>query len=130
MNRGVANMISRIRESALVMTLVVAATAIVHSTVFGGAQAVKPLIRTIAAHSAAVNCVAFSPDGKVIASGGGDGLVKFWDVATGQELFTLTGHRQYVTTLAFSADGKQLASAGWDGKVRVWDIQSHDLVLT
>ena len=56
--------------------------------------------------------VAFSPDGKRLASASRDGTVKVWDAATGQEIRTLKGHTGFVTSVAFSPDGKRLASAG------------------
>src|SRR5262249_25426060 len=65
-----------------------------------------------------VTCVCFSPDGKLLATGGGDsfrsdlpGEVKLWDVAGGKLLFRLRGHSAAISHLAFSPDGKRLATA-------------------
>ena len=66
--------------------------------------------------------MAFSPDGKRIASGSGDKTVRVWDAATGQPVGQpLTGHTDGVTSVAFSPDGKRIVSGSDDKTVRVWD---------
>jgi hypothetical protein len=74
-------------------------------------------------HTGRVFAVAFSPNGKVLASGGGDNLIRLWDPTTGQKIRLLAGHLGCVRSLAFSPDGKVLASAG-DDWVRLWDVST------
>jgi WD40 repeat protein len=72
-------------------------------------------------HPQAVPGVAFSPDGRRLASASQDKSVKVWDAATGRELLTLRGPADRVQKVAFHPDGGSLAAASWDGTVTVWD---------
>ena len=79
-------------------------------------------------HTNAATCVSFSPDGKTLASGGGDSLVRLWDVRTGRELKTLKGHRNWIYSVSFSPDGSMLASTSGDHTIRLWDVRTgHEL---
>ena len=69
-----------------------------------------------------VRSVTFSPDGKRLASVGGDKVVRVWDSDSGKELFSLKGHTDDVWGVAFSSDGKRLATGSWDETVKVWDV--------
>jgi WD40 repeat protein len=65
--------------------------------------------------------IAFSPDGRRLASGSFSGDIMIWDAETGERLYTLSGHRDPVSALAFSPDGRRLVSASVDRHLIVWD---------
>jgi WD40 repeat protein/serine/threonine protein kinase len=82
------------------------------------------LLRELPGHSAPVLSVAFSPDGRMLASGSHDHTIKLWDVTTGRVVRSLKGHTFRVEALAFSPDGNTLASGGGDtGEVMLWDVE-------
>ncbi|KAI9768893.1 MAG: hypothetical protein M1839_003847 [Geoglossum umbratile] len=81
-------------------------------------------LQTLEGHSDEVNSVAFSPDGKLVASGSDDRIVKLWDTSTGVQLQTLEGHSGWVNSVAFSRDAKLVASGSADKTVRVWDTST------
>jgi WD40 repeat protein len=96
------------------------------------------VIRSFGGNPKGITSLSFSPNGKLLASGGVDGTVKLWDVDRGQELFTVNSHPRFeagttdeitvgrahngfVTGLAFSPDGQTIATAGQDRTIKLWD---------
>ena len=80
------------------------------------------LRREMPGHREEIQCLTFSPDGKTLASAGGDGVVKLWDAATGEELLNLEGYTGPVWMVAFSPDGKALATLSSTGRDKPGEI--------
>lgn len=81
-------------------------------------------------HESEVRCVAYSPEGKRVASGAADGTVKLWEAATGKKVSTLAGHSGSVSSVAFSLDGSRVASASADNTVKLWNAASGQEIAT
>jgi len=77
-----------------------------------------------------VKCVAFSPNGKWLASGGNDTHVMLWEAATGKLHRKMEGHTGLVHQIAFSPDGETLASASFDNTVKLWNVPTGDETAT
>ncbi|MFO0800662.1 MAG: serine/threonine-protein kinase [Gemmataceae bacterium] len=75
-------------------------------------------------HDGPVLCAAFSPDGRLLASGGSDGTVRVWQADDGTELTTLTGHAGPVRSVSFGVDAGVLYSGGEDGTLRRWPVEA------
>ncbi len=81
-------------------------------------------------HVSLIMSLAFSPDGKFVATGSADKKIELWDIATGRSLKMLTGHANYVSSLVFSPDSKTLFSGSGDRTIKLWDITSGELKST
>jgi WD40 repeat protein len=86
--------------------------------------ATRSVLHTLKGHRLPIKALAYSPDGKLLASGSVDATVRLWEAATGKEKAVLRGHASTVTCLAFSPDGRRLVSGGLDTTLRVWDVAS------
>src|SRR5207247_2145155 len=73
-------------------------------------------------HALRIDGLAFSPDGRLCATGSKDATVRLWETATGRELRKLTGHTAWVKAVAYSRDGQMLASASSDGAIKLWEV--------
>jgi WD40 repeat protein len=83
----------------------------------------RQIVKALSGHANDVRAVAFSPDGKFLVSGSFDDTIRFWDLASWQQIVTLKTDK--VQSLAFSADGKRLVSGGRDKTVKLWDVATR-----
>ena len=81
-------------------------------------------------HTDWVYKVAFSPDGKRLASASRDRTIKVWDAQSGQSITTLRGHSAQVGSVTFSPDSRRIASASFNGTIKLWDTKSFEEVIT
>jgi WD40 repeat protein len=86
------------------------------------------VVTLLRGHTNVVNSLAFSPDGRYLASGSSDNTVRIWDVAARKSLLVLQGHQDRVTAVAFSPDGQRLVSGSLDTTLRLWEVTSGKLL--
>jgi WD40 repeat protein/uncharacterized caspase-like protein len=87
-------------------------------------------LKSLEGHNNFVNALAFSRDGRMLASGCYDSTIKLWELAAGRELRTLKGHGGSIAALDFSTDGRFLVSGSEDGSTRLWNVQSGEMLAT
>ncbi|MDP2867142.1 MAG: hypothetical protein Q8O90_12955 [Elusimicrobiota bacterium] len=109
------------------LTIVLAGACIYSPAALRGQES---LLTKSLGNSRIIYSVAFSPDGKFIASGGVDNILKLWSLEDGTAVKTFKGHRNFVNSVAFSPDGRRLASASEDGTVKIWDIEGGSCLNT
>jgi WD40 repeat protein len=83
---------------------------------------------TLEGHDAVISALAFTPDGRAVATGDGDGIIKVWDPSTGRERASWRAHTEHVLDLGFTRDGTLLASVSLvDARVRLWEVADGQL---
>lgn len=95
-----------------------------------GTSDAPPLKKRFQGHTNWIFGLQFSPDGKMLVSGGYDKTIRIWDVASGEQRSQLDGHTAAVRSVAISPDGKWLASGGSDKSCRIWNLKTHQLITT
>ena len=93
-----------------------------HNTNFANSHFINP---TLIDNFGLAVSIAFSPDGRLVATGDSNGEIHIWRVTNGQHLLTYVGHINWIQTIAFSPDGNFLASGSSDRTIRLWDLTNH-----
>ena len=97
------------------------------------------MLKTLIGHTEPINCIAFSPDGKLIASGSdeeslmsesGKFEIIIWNIADGKILTSLRGHKNPILSLAFNNNGTRLVSSDSKGDIKIWDIKNYSEIRT
>jgi hypothetical protein len=99
-----------------------------YQTVVSGGTNPPPKFRALEGHTAAIDAVAFSPDGHLILSAANDNTVKLWDFGTGRLIKSLRGHAGLVRSAVFSTDGHNILSGSHDDTIKLWDVAGYEEV--
>ncbi len=87
------------------------------------------VVRTLAVNSGVLS-LAFSPNGKLLATGQLNHQIQIWNVQTERKIRTFTGHQDRISALTFSADNRTLVSGSWDRTVKLWDLETGKMKTT
>jgi WD40 repeat protein len=93
-------------------------------------RATLPTAPPVGEHGLAVNAVVFSPDGATLAAACSDGMIRLWDVLSGELRLTFSGHAGAVRRLAFAPDGRTLTSLGDDNTINLWHMGTGQRLFT
>ncbi|MEM7132443.1 MAG: BTAD domain-containing putative transcriptional regulator [Chloroflexota bacterium] len=87
-------------------------------------EKIGPRICTLQNQTGSINAIAFHADGRILAGGGDERVIRLWDIEREQVMNTLQGHADPIMSLSFSPDGSQLASSSGDQTLRLWDVET------
>jgi WD40 repeat protein len=118
------NVIKRALLQILPLKMLIISMALFLPVIALAQKTVEPELRINERHGCTVHSVAFSPDGKTLASAHNDSTIHLWDVKTGRLIRSFTGHTGHVPVFVFSPDGKTLAGGSPDQTVKLWDVSS------
>lgn len=86
------------------------------------------LISTLKGHTAAINSLAFNPDGKKLVSGSDDLTVNLWELATKKRLYSFFGVKDRISAVSFSPNGKEIAASSFDRSITSWKVDDKQLL--